>query len=151
VLEEAGATVRTLAGEDSRLGFPAPMFLHDVRLEPGARYSPPDAFRERALYVLSGAVDVDGTRVDAQQTAVLSPGGTLATGTEHARLLAFGGEPVGPRYAWWNFIHSKLERIEAARAEWRAGRTPLPPGDTESFTPAPPDEGRPLMRLNQAG
>jgi hypothetical protein len=49
---------------------------------------------------------------------------------------------------WWNFIHSSLERIEAARAEWRAGRIPLPPGDTESFAPAPPDDGRPLVRLN---
>lgn len=92
-----------------------------------------------------------GTRVDAQRTAVLSPGSALATGAEHARILAFGGERVGPRYMWWNYIHSSLERIEAARAEWRAGRVPLPPGDTESFTPAPPDEGRPLRRLNQPG
>lgn len=146
--EDGGATVRALAGEGSPLTFPAPMFLRDVRLEPGACYRPPDAFSERALYVLNGAIDVAGARVDAQRTALLSPGHALVTGVERTRLLAFGGEPVGPRYMWWNFIHSSLERIEAARTEWRRGRVPLPQGDTESFTPAPPDEGRPLLRLN---
>lgn len=148
---EGGATVRVIAGEGSRVEFPGPMFLHDVRLEPGARYSPPRAIEQRALYVLSGAIDVAGTRVEAQRTAVLLPGDALTTATENARVLGFGGAPVGPRYTWWNYIHSSLERIEAAKAEWRAGRVTLPPGDTESFTPAPPDDGRPLMRLNQPG
>ena len=26
----------------------------------------------------------------------------------------------GPRYIWWNFVASSQERIEAAKAEWRA-------------------------------
>jgi redox-sensitive bicupin YhaK (pirin superfamily) len=150
--ETSGATVRVLAGatdgEQALLGFPVPVFLHDVRLEPGARYRPPDAFGERALYLLSGAIDVGGQRIDAARTAVLSAGNAVATAVERARLLAFGGEAVGPRYMWWNYIHSSLERIESARAQWRAGSVPLPPGDTESFAPAPPDQGRPLHRLN---
>ncbi len=50
---------------------------------------------------------------------------------------------------WWNYIHSSLERIEAAKAEWRGGRVKLPYGDTESFTPCPADDGRPLWRINQ--
>jgi hypothetical protein len=49
---------------------------------------------------------------------------------------------------WWNYLHSSVERIEAAKAEWRQGRMKLPDGDTESFTPCPPDDGRPLWRLN---
>lgn len=153
--DSGGATVRSLVGatdgEEGLLGFPTPMFLHDVRLERGARYRLPDAFSQRAFYVLSGAIDVGGQRIDALTTAVLSPGNALATGVEPARILAFGGEPVGQRYMWWNYIHSSLERIHTARAEWRAGSVPLPPGDTESFTPAPPDEGRPLNLLNHPG
>jgi hypothetical protein len=41
------------------------------------------------------------------------------------------------------------EQIEAAKAEWRERRAKLPDGDTESFTPCPPDDGRPLWRLNR--
>jgi redox-sensitive bicupin YhaK (pirin superfamily) len=149
---EGGATILCLAGSaaqvDAPVRFPAPLFLCDVELEPGAHYRPPEGLAERAMYVLRGAIDVDGTRVHPQQVAVLAPGASLITASAHARILAFGGEPVGPRYIWWNYIHSSLDRIEAARAEWRAGKVPLPPGDTESFAPSPPDDGRPLLRLN---
>jgi redox-sensitive bicupin YhaK (pirin superfamily) len=153
--EAQGTAIHWLAGgptvPDAPVRFPAPMFLCDVSLEPGARYRPPEGFPERAVYVLSGALEAGSARIGAQQVAVLAPGAMLAAGTEGARILAFGGEPVGPRYMWWNFIHSSLERLEAAKAEWRAGKTVLPPGDTESFIPAPPDDGRPLQRLNVAG
>ena len=146
--DEAGAAVHRL---DEPIGFPAPLLLHDVRLDAGGRYAPPEDRGERAIYVLAGEVEIDGVPVRAQQTAVLAPGPARLTAAAPARALAFGGAPVGPRYMWWNYIHSSLERVEAARAEWRAGRVGLPPGDTESFTPAPPDEGRPLLRLNAAG
>lgn len=149
---EDGAVVRWLAGAnagmDSPVTFPASMFLHDVSIEPGGRYLPPEGLRERALYVVSGTIEMDGRRIGPQQTALLTPGAAIAEAVEPARLVAFGGEPVGPRYMWWNFIHSSLDELEAAKAEWRAGRMRLPPGDTESFTPAPPDDGRPLRRLN---
>ncbi len=140
-----GATVRVLS---ESVAFPAPLFLHDVQLEAGGRYASPDTHPERALFVLHGSVEVDGTPVNSGQIALLSAGESLASSAEPARLLAYGGEPVGPRYMWWNYIHSSIERLEAARAEWRAGENPLPPGDTESFTPAPPDDGRPLVVLN---
>jgi redox-sensitive bicupin YhaK (pirin superfamily) len=151
-ITESGATIVWLAGGapqvDAPVRFPAPLFLCDVELTPGARYRPPEGLVDRAVYVLRGAIDVDGTRVSPQQVAVLAPGAALITASEPARILAFGGEPVGPRHMWWNYIHSSLERIEVARAEWRAGKVPLPPGDTESFAAAPPDHGRPLLRLN---
>jgi redox-sensitive bicupin YhaK (pirin superfamily) len=130
------------------IAFPAPLLLEDVRLEPGARYQVPD-HRERAVYVLSGAIEVAGERASAHQVALLTPGDATVVATAAARVLAFGGEPVGPRLMWWNYIHSSLEQIEAARAAWRAGSVALPPGDTESFTPAPPDDGRPLVHLNR--
>ncbi len=145
---EGGAVVRRLAGDETTLAFPAPMFLHDVQLEPGARFHVPAGYRERAVYVLSGAIEVDGVAIGKQQTALVAAGDATLSATAPARVLAFGGEPVGPRYLWWNFIHSRRERLEAARAAWRAGDFTLPPGDTESFTPAPPDHGRPLQHLN---
>lgn len=142
-----GAAVRQIVGAGTALAFPAPIFLHDVRLDPDGRYVPPNEAAERAIYVAAGTVDVDGTEVRAHQTALVA-GPTVVRAAAPARLVAFGGPPVGPRYMWWNFIHSSLERIEAAKAAWRAGQTPLPHGDTEAFTPAPADGGRPIIHLN---
>ena len=82
------------------------------------------------------------------QVAELDPSDDTLVASAHTRCLVFGGARVGTRYTWWNYLHSSVERIEAARADWRAGRVKLPAGDTESFTPAPPDEARPLRRLN---
>ena len=43
-----------------------------------------------------------------------------------------GGEPLeGPRHIWWNFVSSSKERIEAAKADWKAGRFPPVTGDGE--------------------
>src|SRR5690606_20397778 len=135
-----GAVVRRLADtvRDRVVSFPTDLFLHDVRLERGGRYVVPDDFEQRAVYVVQGSVTAAGTEVTAQETAVLEPVRAVFEAAEPARLFAFGGAPVGPRYAWWNYMHSSLERLEAAKAAWRRGEVALPPGDTESFAPAPP-------------
>jgi redox-sensitive bicupin YhaK (pirin superfamily) len=41
-----------------------------------------------------------------------------------------------PRHIWWNFVSSRKERIEEAKADWKAGRFALVPGETE-FIPLP--------------
>ena len=42
----------------------------------------------------------------------------------------------GPRHIWWNFVSSRQDRIEQAKAEWKAGRFDAVPGETE-FIPLP--------------
>jgi len=147
-----GATVRLLfpAPPSAPSGMPVttPILLADVALDPSAHWSLPEA-PERALYVREGEVEVHGSRVRAGQVAVVAPGEASVRAVASARLLAFGGTGVGPRYLWWNYLCSSLERIEAAKTEWRHGRVKLPDGDTESFTPCPPDDGRPLWHLNR--
>lgn len=125
-----------------------PLLLADVALDASAHWSPPEV-PERALYVWGGEIELGGSVVRAGQVAILAPGPAAVRSPGSARLLAFGGTAVGARYLWWNYIHSSLERIETAKAEWRQGRVKLPDGDTESFTPCPPDDGRPLRRLNR--
>jgi redox-sensitive bicupin YhaK (pirin superfamily) len=131
------------------IGMPTttPILLADVALESNGRWPVPDV-PERALYVLHGEVEAGASRVRAGQVAVVGPGDVSVRALESARVLAFGGTSIGVRYVWWNYMHSSLERIEAAKAEWRHGRVKLPSGDTESFTPCPPDDGRPLWRMN---
>ncbi len=53
-----------------------------------------------------------------------------------------GGEPAGERFIWWNFVSSRKERIEQAKADWKAGRIPLPPNDDAEFIPLPEERSR---------
>ena len=56
-----------------------------------------------------------------------------------ATVMLLGGEPLGARHIWWNFVSSRPERIEQAKADWRAGRIALPVGDADEFIPLPED------------
>jgi len=54
-----------------------------------------------------------------------------------ATVMLLGGEPLGARHIWWNFVSSRPERIEQAKADWQAGRIALPVGDADEFIPLP--------------
>jgi len=56
-----------------------------------------------------------------------------------ATVMLLGGEPLGQRFIDWNFVSSSRERIEQAKADWRARRMKLPIHDTDEFTPLPGD------------
>ena len=57
-------------------------------------------------------------------------------GATAARIMLLGGEPLGPRVVWWNFVSGSRERIERAKDDWRAQRMGRVPGETE-FIPLP--------------
>jgi redox-sensitive bicupin YhaK (pirin superfamily) len=58
--------------------------------------------------------------------------------TQPARIAVIGGAALdGPRHVWWNFVSSRKERIEQAKAEWRAGKFAGVPGDEIEFIPLP--------------
>ena len=122
----------------------SPLFYLHVELAAGARLALPAEHAERAAYVVSGSVDHDGVRHQAGRMLVFAPGGepVLSAADGPVRLMLLGGENIGPRYIWWNFVSSRLERIEQAKADWRAGRLPLPPSDAAEFIPLP-DEPMP--------
>ena len=113
-------------------------------MQPGARFGLPRGHPERGAYVAKGSVEVDGRPYPAGQLLVFSPGPdpVLAAGPTGATLLLLGGEPLGERFIWWNFVSSRKERIEQAKADWLAGRIALPPTDADEFVPLPADRGR---------
>ncbi len=81
--------------------------------------------------------------------AVLLPGQEADfTAEEPAIVMALGGEPIGPRYIEWNFVSSSKERIEEAKADWRAGRMKLPDFDHEEWIPLPPDPPPPANPMS---
>jgi redox-sensitive bicupin YhaK (pirin superfamily) len=141
-LEEDGASGRLIAGTAygamSTVPVHSPMFYVHWDLAPGARITLPDQHAERALYVASGEVDVAGHALREGQMAVVSRDASpTIRATAQAIVLAIGGEPVGERFIDWNFVSSSKERIEQAKADWRAGRLKLPDFDHDEFIPLP--------------
>lgn len=136
-----GAHVRVLAGEVYGLRSPvqthSPLFYVDAELQAGAELALPEGPTERAVYVAEGAVYVGATRLGVGQLGVFPAGGapTLRAAGE-SRVALLGGEPVGRRLLWWNFVASTPERLERAKADWAAGRFPPVPGEDE-FIPLP--------------
>jgi redox-sensitive bicupin YhaK (pirin superfamily) len=142
-LEVGGAQVRVLLGE--AFGVRSPVALRSPTIYLDIQMSAGDAFplvagsatEERGLYVLDGSVRVDADAVAPRQMAVLEPGSEpMLAADSDARVVLLGGESLGPRFMWWNFVSSRKERIAQAADDWAAGRFPSVPGETE-FIPLP--------------
>lgn len=141
--EELGAHVRVLLGDwrgaRSPVRVASPTLYAMVQLEAGAKLSLPAAYSERGVYVVDGSLNMEGQVLSPMELAVLTPKveGSV-TALQRTRFAVLGGEPLeGPRFMWWNFVSSRKERLEQAREDWKAGRFPLIPGDSEDRVPAP--------------
>ncbi|MBS0377764.1 MAG: pirin family protein [Proteobacteria bacterium] len=137
-----GGEVRVLAGEAyglrSRVRTHSPLFYAHAQLEAGARLELPSGYAERASFLVSGAGRIEGLGLaPGQMFAASGAGSAVFEATAPSVLMLLGGEPVGPRFIEWNFVSSSRERIEAAKADWRAGRMKLPDADHEEFIPLP--------------
>jgi redox-sensitive bicupin YhaK (pirin superfamily) len=139
-----GAVGRVVIGSFEGLTSPVKVFSDtlyaDLELAPGRSFPFGSAHEERAVYVLSGTLNVAGDHFGSDQLLVFRPGDaiTLTAGDEGCHLMLFGGAAIGSkRYIWWNFVSSSKERIEKAKEEWRTGKFDIVPGDEEEFIPLP--------------
>ena len=141
-IEGEGKTVRVIAG--SLFGKTSPvktfskLFYGDTVCQPGASLQVSNQHEERAIYLLEGNVEIAGQSFEPGRLLVFSSGDEVTVrAISAARMLLFGGESLdGPRHLWWNFVSSSRERIEQAKADWKAGRFAPVPGDAE-FIPLP--------------
>jgi redox-sensitive bicupin YhaK (pirin superfamily) len=145
VISDQGATLTLIAGTSDGLTSPVQTFSDmvyaDLILTPGARYAFRAEHIERAVYVVSGDLRVEGQEggFGAAQLVVLKPGAEVVLSSDQgARLMLVGGEPFAEkRYVDWNFVSSRPDRIAQARQDWREDRFPRVPGESE-FIPLPP-------------
>ncbi|MEE3624256.1 pirin family protein [Nitrospirillum sp. BR 11752] len=140
--EHGGLWARLVAGEafgaKAKVKTHSPMFYVHWVLQPGTKAQLPAEYPERAAYVAVGSVEVEGRTVEAGHMLVFAPGQpVLFTAVTPAVVMLLGGEPLGQRYIDWNFVSSRKERIEQAKADWRAGRMKLPDLDDKEFIPLP--------------
>jgi hypothetical protein len=151
-LRQDGAQVRVLVGEAFGARSPvvpaSPTLYLDIALEPQSWMDLPPLAAELAIYPLDEHLSLDGEAVVPYQMQVLEPGRPVRLASRAgARLALVGGEPVGPRYMYWNFVSSRKERILQASADWEAGRFDPVPGETESI-PLPPTKFTPAEPLS---
>ncbi|MBV8457931.1 MAG: pirin family protein [Acetobacteraceae bacterium] len=149
VIDESGTRLRLIAGEGWGACSPVstywPLFYADASLAPGAHLPLPEQHEERGAYVVEGSVEVAGTRFDAGRMLLFRAGDRigLKAGGGGARLLVLGGAVMdGPRFIFWNFVSSSRERIEQAKADWKARRFAKILGDEQEFIPLPEIRGR---------
>jgi len=140
--EDGGLWARLLAGEafgaKAKVKTLSPMFYIHWVLQAGVKAQLPAEYLERAAYIVSGAVEIDGQAFAAGRMLVFTPGGAVTfTALTPATVMLLGGEPLGQRFIEWNFVSSSQERIEQAKADWRAGRMKLPDLDNQEFVPLP--------------
>lgn len=111
----------------------------DVRLGAGAEFVLPRSIEERAIYVISGSVVIEGDRFAPHVLLAFKPGDEIVVrAPEDCQFVLLGGDSIGSkRHIWWNFVSSSQGKIEQAKEEWRTGRFGIVPGDEAEFIPLP--------------
>ena len=143
LIEGGGASARIVMG--SLWGAAAPTTCHsptiyaDIALASGGSIPIDGEAGERALYVAQGEASLDGLSLEPTTLYVLRPGVSATLRSERGgRIMLCGGEPLdGPRHVFWNFVSSRRDRINQAKADWKAGKFALPPDDAAEFIPLP--------------
>ena len=151
--ENGGLFARLVAGDaygaSSGVKTSSPLFYVHWEMEPGVRSAPPPGkgaggMSERAVFVARGSIEIGDRVLSAGQMAVLEPQAEpTIKALEKSTVMLLGGEPVGPRIVWWNFVSSSQARIDQAKADWKAGRMSLPSEDDLEFIPLPEEPSAP--------
>lgn len=143
LVETGDISARVIMG--SLWGVTAPTTQHaatiyaDILMNAGATIPIDAEADERAILIALGKASLDGEPLDTHSLYVLKPGQsmTLKAGSD-CRVMLLGGEAfTTPRHVWWNFVSSSRERINQAKADWKARTFPNVPGDDQEFIPIP--------------
>ena len=115
----------------------SPLFYAHLEMAAGSSAEIPPGHAERAVYVARGEVECGGQRHGPGRMIVVDRAASSVRAVAQSTVMMLGGEPVGERLLYWNFVSSSHERLEQAAADWRAGRMKLPDADDQEFIPLP--------------
>ena len=89
--------------------------------------------------MLDGEIEISGDKFGGDRLLVFRAGDkiTIRALTDTHFTIVGGAAMDGPRHIWWNFVSSRKERIEQAKADWKLGRFDAVPGDDQEFIPLP--------------
>lgn len=144
-LEQDGMQATIVAGRawgrESPVSVYSDTLYVDMKLAAGSTTTISSEHEERAVYLLTGTIEIAGTRFTPGEMIVLKPDLAVAiTAAADTHLVLIGDAKLdGPRIKWWNLVASNQNRIDRAKQDWRTGRFPKVPGDEEEFIPLPED------------
>lgn len=137
-----GAALRVIAGAAYELESPvrtsSETLYVEADLETGAELQLPRGVDELAVYVVDGEISVGTASIRQGRLAIVKSDAEILTrAMSAAKIMLLGGARLaGKRYLWWNLVSSSRQRMEQAKADWREGRFPQVPGESE-FIPLP--------------
>jgi redox-sensitive bicupin YhaK (pirin superfamily) len=136
-----GVSVRVIIGDAYGHASPVHAYSSTLYLEcvmpEGSELTLPDRYPELAAYVVSGSITIDDRSFGSGVMAVARENAAMALrANEESRVMVIGGEPLGRRHIYWNFVSSSKERIEQAKSDWRERKFGEIPGEHE-FIPLP--------------
>jgi redox-sensitive bicupin YhaK (pirin superfamily) len=148
VFRDKGVWMRLIAGDAfglrNNVKTRSPLFYLHVNLDAGARFGLSKEHSERGFYIVHGSVEIAGNIYHAGKMLVFDTSADpVIIAKENTTLMMLGGEPLGERFIWWNFVSSRKERIEQAKEDWKQGRIALPPNDNREFIPLPDERSKP--------
>ena len=140
--------MRLIAGDayglSNSVATASPLFYLHVVLQQSTTFALPKEHSERSIYIVKGSLEISGVTYGEGNMLVFTKGvDPMILGKEQATLMLLGGEPLGKRFIWWNFVSSRKERIEQAKEDLKQGRIILPPNDNHEFIPLPDDKSKP--------
>jgi len=141
-LEVNNVPVRVLIGTAYGVTSPVKMFAATLYVEAflkaGESLVLPGGVSELGLYVAKGKLKAKDSIIEQFSMTVFETGkGVTVSAIENAQIAIIGGETMSRRHIWWNFVSSRKDRIEQAKADWKNGRFPKIPGDEIEFIPLP--------------
>lgn len=142
VYTDKGVWMRLIAGNayglQNNVAIHSPLFYLHVKLDAGAKIDLPREHSERGVYIARGSLEISGHTYSTGQMIVFrKKEEATVLAKENTEYMILGGEPLGERFIWWNFVSSSKERIEQAKHDWKTGKIILPPNDNQKFIPLP--------------
>jgi redox-sensitive bicupin YhaK (pirin superfamily) len=143
LLEDTGVKARVIMGDLWGKRAPTTCYAEtiyaEIDLGPAGAVPIEAGADERAVMLVGGEASLDGDPLELYALVVLKPGELMTLKSDRGgKVMLLGGEAFSThRYVYWNFVSSRRERIEQAKADWQAGRFPVVPGDAEEFIPLP--------------
>ena len=148
IFTDKGIWMRLIAGSayglQNEVKTKSPLFYLHVVLQEDTTFELPKEYSERGFYIVKGSIELAGIVYEQGKMLVFyKEDDPKIIAREQTTLMMLGGEPLGERHIWWNFVSSRKERIEQAKEDWKQGRIILPPNDNKEFVPLPDDKSKP--------
>lgn len=135
-LDLENVTVRVIIGAAYGHTSPVSVYSSTLYLEcllpKGSEFVLPESYQELATYVVSGDVKIDQHKyTDGVMAVACADKQVRLEAHEKSHVMIIGGDPIGDRHIWWNFVSSSKDRINKAKTDWKERRFDDVPGETE--------------------